>query len=173
MDSSSKNESDNVNRLLKSVIESSTNIVLNIFEQGSHYQHVDTILTQNIYTTKQQDAKKTPKPATAKTFASATPLSTLFRESHHEELRGIIESWRPHLTNNDAEADVMSLNSFQFNLDEIRPVNVYLDLAHLVNHDALRAPLSVLAAYMYQHSNLSQSENALYVQLKRYKKMCE
>jgi len=31
----------------------------------------------------------------------------------------------------------------------------------------------VLAAYMFQHSNLSRSENALYVQLKRYRRLCE
>jgi hypothetical protein len=31
----------------------------------------------------------------------------------------------------------------------------------------------VLAAYMFQHSNLSRSENALYVQMKRYRRLCE
>ena len=172
MDNSNENKSANVNRLLKSAIESNANIVLNIFEQGSHYQHVDTIQTQNIYTVKQQETKKTQNPAIDKTFTSDTPLSALVRESHQEELRVIIESWRPYLTNSVDEADVMNLNCFQFNLNEIRPVCIYTDLAHLVNHDALRSPLSVLAAYMFQHSNLSKSENALYVQLKRYKKMC-
>lgn len=69
--------------------------------------------------------------------------------------------------------DELILTSFQFDFEQIRPVNIYMDLAHLINHDALRVPMSVLAAYMFQHSNLSKSENALYVQLKRYRNMCK
>lgn len=42
MDNSNENKPANVNRLLKSAIESNANIVLNIFEQGSqHIDHVD------------------------------------------------------------------------------------------------------------------------------------
>ena len=102
-----------------------------------------------------------------------TPLSALFRESHHEELRQIIESWRPFLIEADTEGDALQLCTFHFDLARIRPATVYLDFAHLINHEALQSPMSVLAAYMFQHSNLSKSENALYVQLKRYKKLCE
>ena len=58
-------------------------------------------------------------------------------------------------------------------MERIRPVSIYMDLVHLINQDALRFPMSVLAAYMFQHSNMSQSQNALYVQLKRYRKMSE
>ena len=100
-------------------------------------------------------------------------LSTLFRENHHEELRKAIESWQPYLSNATTKVDALNLTNFQFDLTAIRPVSIYMDFAHLINHDALRLPMSVLAAYMFEHSNLSISENALYVQLKRYKKMCE
>jgi len=106
-------------------------------------------------------------------FNDNTPLSTLFRENHHEELRKAIESWQPYLSNATTKVDALNLTNFQFDLTAIRPVSIYMDLAHLINHDALRFPMSVLAAYMFEHSNLSISENALYVQLKRYKKMCE
>lgn len=106
-------------------------------------------------------------------FNDNTPLSTLFRENHHEELRKAIESWQPYLSNATTKVDALNLTNFQFDLTAIRPVSIYMDFAHLINHDALRLPMSVLAAYMFEHSNLSISENALYVQLKRYKKMCE
>ena len=73
----------------------------------------------------------------------------LFRESHHEELRKIIEVWRPYLTNDEPTMDSLALNSFQFDFSEIRPVNIYMDLARLISHDALGTPMSVLAAYMF------------------------
>jgi hypothetical protein len=108
-----------------------------------------------------------------KPFDTDTPLSALFHKSHHEELIKIIESWRPHLIEADPEEDALRFCSFHFDFSQIRPATVYLDFAHLINHEALQSPMSVLAAYMFQHSNLSKSENALYVQLKRYKKLCE
>ena len=106
-------------------------------------------------------------------FDDTTPLSALFRENHHEELRKIIDSWRPNLINDDPNIDALTVNNFQFDFEQIRPVCIYMDLARLINHDALSEPMSVLAAYLFLHSNLSRSENALYVQLKRYKKLCE
>lgn len=106
-------------------------------------------------------------------FDKDTPLAALFRESHHKELRQVIDSWRPFLTDADPDADALQFSTFQFDLSQIRPATVYLDFAHLINHDALQSPMSVLAAYMFQHSNLSRSENALYVQLKRYRRLCE
>ena len=106
-------------------------------------------------------------------YNADTPLSALFRESHHEELRKIIDSWRPFLIDDDPDKEALRLNRFQFDFEQTRPVSIYMDLARLINHDALSSPVSVLAAYLFLHSNLSSSENALYVQLKRYKKMCK
>ena len=140
---------------------------------GQHNDHVDTV---NFTMDKdggfhfQHTSRVNPAEPE---FDADTPLSALFRESHHDELRKIIEVWRPYLTNDEPTMDSLVLNSFQFDFSEIRPVNIYMDLARLISHDALTTPMSVLAAYMFQHSNLSKSENALYVQLKRYKKLCE
>ena len=106
-------------------------------------------------------------------FDADTPLSALFRESHHDELRQIIDSWRPYLVDDDTTTDALALSNFQFDFEQTRPVCIYMDLARLINHDGLSSPMSVLAAYLFLHSNLSCSENALYVQLKRYKKMCK
>ena len=136
-------------------------------------QHVETIQKQIVYTTKQQEVPKVKDTIIEEQFNDETPLSALFRKSHHEELRKRIDSWRPYLIDDDPGIDTVAISNFQFDMTAIRPVSIYMDLTHLVNHDALRPPMSVLAAYMYQHSNLSRSKNALYVQLKRYRKMCE
>ena len=104
-------------------------------------------------------------------FNDNTPLSTLFRENHHEELRKAIESWQPFLIGETE--DVMKLNEFKFDLSRIQPSTVYLDLAQLINQGGLRCSMSVLAAYMFSHSNLSQSETTLYSQLRKYKCICE
>ena len=142
-------------------------------------QHVDKIENQIVYgdkwTERQKDRKvaKVDKVASEAPFADSTPLSALFRENHHDKLKTVIESWRPYLLNDEKEREALALTSFVFDMEKIRPVSIYMDLVHLINQDALRFPMSVLAAYMFQHSNMSQSQNALYVQLKRYRKMSE
>ena len=100
-----------------------------------------------------------------------TPLSALFRKNSHEKLQTVLETWRPFLIGETE--DVMKLNEFKFDLSRIQPSTIYLDLAQLINQGGLQCSMSVLAAYMFTHSNLSRSENALYVQLKRYKKLSE
>ena len=89
-----------------------------------------------------------------------TPLSALFRKNSHEKLQTVLETWRPFLIGETEDV-------------RIQPSTIYLDLAQLINQGGLQCSMSVLAAYMFTHSNLSRSENALYVQLKRYKKLSE
>ena len=105
-------------------------------------------------------------------FDADTPLSALFRENHHKELRQIIDSWRPYLISDDPTIDALSLAHFEFDLKRICPKQVYLSLVNLILQDALRPPMACLAQYMFTHSNLSRNELALYKQLKRYKKIC-
>ena len=101
-----------------------------------------------------------------------TPLSALFREEHHEMLRDIIDNWCSALI--DApKGDALQLSTFWFDFEFIRPIEVYMDLAHLVIHDGLCVPMSILARYMFTHSNLSKKEVTLYGLLRRYKCMCE
>ena len=104
-------------------------------------------------------------------FKEDTPLSALFRKNSHEQLQTVMETWRPFLIGETE--DMMKLNEFKFDLSRIQPSTIYLDLAQLINQGGLQCSMSVLAAYMFTHSNLSRSENALYVQLKRYKKLSE
>ena len=171
-----------LNRLLEQLHQADYHvlgsIVLNIYKPGS--QHVEHVDRQYISLTPTPSASpkgegnlKGEENLKEEPFDNDTPLSALFRESHHEEVKKRIEMWRPYLTNASAMVDALNIAEFQFDFTAIRPVNIYMDLAHLVNHDALRPPMSVLAGYMYLHSNLSKSKNALYVQLKRYRKMCE
>ena len=149
-------------------------ININIYKPGS--QHVDKVENQYIgypapSPVPTRGGEKEDKAPRA--FDTNTPLSALFRESSHEELKERVTSWRPRLKEEELAEDELAFTSFQFDFTKIRPVNIYMDLAHLINHDALCVPMSVLAAYMFRHSNLSKSEKALYVQLKRYRSMCK
>ena len=149
--------------------------VINIYQPGS--LHVDKVDNQYFGDkwTKAFQGKEPPESQTPPnvTFDDSTPLSALFRENHHEELRKVIDSWRPYLIGDDPTVDALALKDFQFVFDLFRPISVYTDITFLINKGALNPPMSVLAVYMFRHSNLSRSENALYVQLKRYRKMCK
>ena len=111
--------------------------------------------------------KAAPNPP----FDADTPLSALFRENHHEELRKVIDSWRPYLIDDDSDVDALALNSFHFDFDKVIATHIYIDLGRLLYVHALKDDnMSHLAKYLYQHSNLSSSESTLYVQLRKYKK---
>ena len=144
--------------------------VINIYEKGS--LHVDHVDNQNFYNDSGLRPMKTPKtedaPAT-KTFDKDTPLSTLFRDNHHEELRMVIDSWRPYLVDDDAAIDALALNRFEFDKDRIYANRVYRDLCGLDARGALHVSLSQLARYLTGHSNLSRSYATLYQQLKTYR----
>lgn len=144
--------------------------VINIYEKGS--LHVDHVDNQNFYSGSGPRLPKTPKtedaPAT-KTFDQDTPLSALFRDNHHEELRMVIDSWRPYLVDDDAAIDALALNRFEFDKDRIYANRVYRDLCGLDARGALHVSLSQLARYLTGHSNLSRSYATLYQQLKTYR----
>ncbi|MCR4915862.1 MAG: hypothetical protein K6A96_08930 [Prevotella sp.] len=169
-------------------------ININIYKPGS--QHVDRVETQYIGASppaqasppaplagergvntsfaeppRRRELPEVKRKNAKNNFDKNTPLSALFWKSHHEELKKVLETWRPYLKGETE--DVIGLNTFLFDLSQIRPSIIYLDLAHLINHGGLQSSASALATYMFQHSNLSKSANALYVQLKRYKKLCE
>jgi len=145
---------------------------------GSHYhlvyvapgaQHVET-----------QYISLTPDPSpvgrgigkvkeTENSFKADAPLSALFRENHHEEVRKVIESWRPYLIGNDQSVDALAMIRFEFDKDRIYSNKVYRDLCELDALGALQVPLSQLAHYLADHSNLSRSYATLYQQLKNYR----
>ena len=52
-------------------------------------------------------------------FDADTPLSALFRENHHEELRKIIDSWRPYLIGDDPTIDALAMTRFEFDFDKV------------------------------------------------------
>ena len=104
-------------------------------------------------------------------FDADTPLSALFRENHHEELRKIIDSWWPYLIGDDPTIDALAMTRFEFDFDKVIATHIYIDLGRLLHDHALKDDnMSQLAKYLYQHSNLSNSESTLYVQLRKYKK---
>jgi hypothetical protein len=95
---------------------------------------------------------------------ASTTLAELFRVNFHGELRTVIESWRPYLLGDDDSVDVLQLSHFEFDKKRI-----YSDLIDLAAIGALAVPLSQLAYYLSEHSNLSNSYATLYRQLKLYR----
>ena len=136
-------------------------------------QHVETIQKQIVYTTKQQEAPKVKDTTIEEQFNDETPLSALFRKSHHEELRKRIDSWRPYLINDNQNMDALAMTHFTFDKDQIYSNKVYRDLCELDALGALQVSLSQLARYLSAHSNLSRSYATLYQQLKYYRSECE
>ena len=102
-------------------------------------------------------------------FDADTPLSALFRENHHEELRKVIDSWRPYLIDDDPSTDAFDLTRFEFDKKHIYSNRVYYDLLDLDAIGALKVSLSDLARYLADHSNLSNSYATLYRLLKKYR----
>ena len=104
-------------------------------------------------------------------FDADTPLSALFRENHHKELRQIIDSWRPYLIDDDTATDALAFSNFQFDFEKVIAAHIYIDIGRLLYDHALKDDnMSLLAKYLFQHTNLSNSESTLYAQLRKYKK---
>ena len=146
--------------------------VINIYEKGS--MHIDRVDNQNFYSDKwakalqgKEPAEKLPPPDLS--FDDSTPLSALFRKNHHEELRKVIDSWRPFLIGDDPDIDALAMTRFEFDKDKIYSNKVYRDLCELDALGALQVSLSQLARYLSAHSNLSRSYATLYQQLKNYR----
>ena len=106
-----------------------------------------------------------------KDIKSGTPLSALFRLNFEGELRTVIESWRPCLIGDDPSIDAMQLSYFEFDFNKILAMSVYIDLGHLLcKHPLVDDNMRTLADYLFEHSNLSNSQPTLYAQLRKYKK---
>ena len=147
---------------------------LSIVYVASGAQYVSTIHNQYPQSLPGPPRRRENKAAGATAdppFDADTPLSALFRENHHEELRRIIDSWRPYLIGDDPSIDALALAHFEFDFDKVIATHIYIDLGCLLYVHALKDDnMSQLAKYLYQHSNLSNSESTLYVQLRKYKK---
>ena len=148
---------------------------------GSHYtfiyvasgaQHVENQYNQQALPVHPRRKKEDVVGKTAKPpFNAETPLSALLRENHHEELRKIIDSWRPYLIGDDPDIDALALAHFKFDFDKVIATHIYIDIGRLLYDHALKDDnMSLLAKYLFQHSNLRNSQSTLYVQLRKYKK---
>jgi len=141
-------------------------IVINVYEKGS--QHIDNQINIGAHPGPPQGREKGGQSST-ESIKEDMPLSALFRDNHHEELRKVIESWRPYLIHDNTNTDALELVRFEFDKDRIYSNKVYRDLCELDVHGALQVSLSQLARYLASHSNLSRSYASLYQQLKYYR----
>lgn len=134
-------------------------------------QHVGNIQTQNVYADKRQDKPKVNRQDEETIIDKDTPLSALFRENSHEELRQIIDGWRQYLIDDDASVDALKMNNFRFDFSKVIATRIYIDFGRLLHNHALKNDnMNSLAGYLYRHSNLSNSQSTLYAQLRKYKK---
>lgn len=165
-----------MNRLLEQLHQADGNnkcsIVFNIYEKGS--QHIDHVDNQYFYGDKWAKTLQNKEVANSQasaepTFGKDTPPSALFRENFHDELRKVIESWRPFLIDDDPSINALAITHFEFDKKRIYSNRVYYDLLDLDDLGALQVPLSQLASYLADHTNLSQSYDTLYRQLKKYR----
>lgn len=164
-----------LNRLLEQVHQAGIRKIDNLVFVASGAQYVDHVENQYFYGDTCRKSTKTPKEkdeSATKTFNDETPLSALFRANHHEELRKIIESWRPYLIGDDASVDALTISYFEFDKNRIYSNKVYRDLCELDALGALQVPLSQLAHFLADHTNLSRSYATLYQQLKYYRCEC-
>lgn len=164
-----------LNRLLEQVHQAGISKIDNLVFVASGAQYVDHVENQYFYGDTCRKSTKTPKEkdeSATKTFNDETPLSALFRANHHEELRKIIESWRPYLIGDDASVDALTISYFEFDKNRIYSNKVYRDLCELDALGALQVPLSQLAHFLADHTNLSRSYATLYQQLKYYRCEC-
>ena len=100
-----------------------------------------------------------------------TPLSALFHDKSHEQLRGAINDWRSYLIG-DKPTDELQISYFEFDfsMHEFGPCAVYHDLAWMVINCPLVVPLSELARYMAEHSNLQAKASSIYRLINSYLK---
>lgn len=132
-------------------------------------QHVDTQINIGDAYPKPKKTSKESDASAKELFNADTPLSALFRENHHEELKSVIESWRPYLIGDDTTVDALAMTHFEFDKKQIYSNRVYYDLLDLDSVGALQVSLSDLARYLANHSNLSNSYATLYRLLKKYR----
>ena len=146
--------------------------VINIYGKGS--LHVDHVDNQYFYGDKwvkahQNKVVADDQPSAEPVFDKDTPLSALFRDNFHGELRKVIESWRPYLIGDDTSVDALAMTHFEFDRKRIYSNRVYYDLLDLDDSGALLVSLSQLSNYLANHTNLSSSYATLYRQLKKYR----
>ena len=102
-----------------------------------------------------------------------TSLSALFRRTFYEDLRQVINSWRPFLIDVDTAVDALQLCRFRFDKKRITARQVYMDLISLIERGALRPSMHTLADYLFEHTNLSRSSSTLYQVLTRCRREWE
>ena len=147
--------------------------VINIYKEGSW--HIDNVESQYFgekwaKAFQRKELAEGPPPPELP-FDDNTPISALFRENFHDELRSVVESWRPCLVNDDPTIDALAMNRFEFDFSKILAMGVYIDLGSLLcKHPLEDDNMRTLADYLFLHSNLSNSQPTLYAQLRKYMK---
>lgn len=100
-----------------------------------------------------------------------TRFMSLFNWDHHKEIHTVLQKWRKALKDEDSENLESASGKMIFDFNKMEPRKIYADLVLLINHGAMNCSMRELARFIVKWSNLGTSEDGVYMNLKRYKKV--
>ena len=96
-------------------------------------------------------------------------FATLCRWEHYEEVHRIFCKWRKGITYVPSDSPDCQHGKLIFDFEVYSLQNILRDLAHLINHEALNCSMKEFARFIVEWTNLGDSEDNVYMQLRRYK----
>ena len=99
-----------------------------------------------------------------------TQFVNLFNWERFEEIHAVLKKWRECLKNECLEMSDHHNEKMIFDFEKIDASDIYIDLSHFINHGTLNCTMKDLARFLVSYTNLGESEDNIYMQLKRYKK---
>lgn len=98
-------------------------------------------------------------------------FASLSKWDHYEEVHHVLQKWRKGLKYVPSDVPDSELGVLVFDFNVIGGMDVIRDLVRLINHGALACSMKELARILVKRTNLGMSEEGVYSQLKRYKKI--
>ena len=96
-------------------------------------------------------------------------FASLCKWEHYKEVHSIFRKWRNSLKFVPSISPDLEHGRLLFNFDVYSCQNVFIDLAHLINHDVLNCSLKEFARFIVEWTNLGDIDSNVYMQLRRYK----
>ena len=99
-----------------------------------------------------------------------TQFISLFNWEHFDEIHIVLTQWRNCLKDIYLDMPGHHNEKMIFDFEKIDASDIYIDLSHFINHGTLNCTMKDLARFLVNYTNLGESEDNIYMQLKRYKK---
>lgn len=96
------------------------------------------------------------------------PVSVLFDKRYHDQVKEVVDKWRPGLINDDPSIETLELSSFEFDRSKIYFYSVIMDIMQLRKLGYSSLSIAAVARYFSACSNLSSSYATLYSRMRSY-----